>query len=293
MIKKLTLATLLLFVGFTANAQDEEPKYGWETEGKFTFLINQSAFSNWLAGGENSIAGNVNVDYRFDYNTEKWSLKQRIQASYGLTKIETSDFVKKTDDQLSYYGLWSLNGDRKYKWSFLTQFKTQFSDGYQYFDDANGVEQRTVETKFISPGYLNFGPGLLVDSVKNLNLNVSPATVKMTFVNSQFTSAPDYVDESYFGVAAGKTMRFEFGFNAAASYKITLMENVTMDNILNLYSNYLEDPQNIDIDYTMKLDMKINDLLSTNLTFQTIYDDNAFEGFQVREVLGLGLNASF
>ena len=150
-----------------------------------------------------------------------------------------------------------------------------------------------METKFISPGYLNFGPGLLVDSVKNLNLNVSPATVKMTFVNSQFTSAPDYVDESYFGVAAGKTMRFEFGFNAAASYKITLMENVTMDNILNLYSNYLEDPQNIDIDYTMKLDMKINDLLSTNLTFQTIYDDNAFEGFQVREVLGLGLNASF
>ena len=230
MIKKLTLATLLLFVGFTANAQDEEPKYGWETEGKFTFLINQSAFSNWLAGGENSIAGNVNVDYRFDYNTEKWSLKQRIQASYGLTKIETSDFVKKTDDQLSYYGLWSLNGDRKYKWSFLTQFKTQFSDGYEYFDDANGVEQRTVETKFISPGYLNFGPGLLVDSVKNLNLNVSPATVKMTFVNSQFTSAPDYEDESYFGVAAGKTMRFEFGFNAAASYKITLMENVTMDN---------------------------------------------------------------
>ena len=95
MIKKLTLATLLLFIGFSANAQDEEPKYGWETEGKFTFLINQSAFSNWLAGGENSIAGNVNLDYRFDFNTEKWSLKQRIQASYGLTKIETSDFVKK------------------------------------------------------------------------------------------------------------------------------------------------------------------------------------------------------
>ena len=71
------------------------------------------------------------------------------------------------------------------------------------------------------------------------------------------------------------------------------MENVTMENILNLYSNYLEDPQNVDVDYTMNLIMKINSSLSANFTFQTIYDDNAFEGFQVREVFGLGINYGF
>jgi len=293
-MKNLAITTIFLSLSLGLFAQEqEEEKLGWSTEGKFTFLINQSAFSNWIAGGENSVAGNANLNYSFNYKSDTWSWENRLQASYGLTQNETSDYVKKTDDQLNYYSLVNLTGDRKMKWSFLTQFKTQFTDGYNYYDDENGAEQRDVETKFMSPGYLNFGPGLLVDDVKNLSLNISPASVKMTFVNAEFTSGPDYENESYFGVASGKSMRFEFGFNTAASYKITLMENVSMENLLNLYSNYLEDPQNVDIDYTMNLVMKINDLLSTNLTFQTIYDDNAFEGFQIREVLGLGLNASF
>lgn len=295
-MKNLNITTLFLCLSLSLFAQDqdqEKEKLGWSSEGKFTFLINQSAFSNWIAGGENSVAGNANINYSVNYKSETWSWENRLQASYGLTQNETSDYVKKTDDQLNYYSLVNLTGERKMKWSFLTQFKTQFSDGYNYYDDENGAEQRDVETKFMSPGYLNFGPGLLIDRIKNLSLNVSPATVKMTFVNSEFTSGADYEDGSYFGVASGKSMRFEFGFNAAATYKITLMENVSMENLVNLYSNYLEDPQNIDIDYTMNLVMKINDLLSTNLTFQTIYDDNAFEGFQIREVLGLGLNASF
>ena len=63
-----------------------------------------------------------------------------------------------------------------------------------------------------------------------------------------------------------------------------------MENILALYSNYLEDPQNIDLDYTMNLVMSINKYLSANLIFQTIYDDNAYRGFQIREVFGIGIN---
>ena len=66
-----------------------------------------------------------------------------------------------------------------------------------------------------------------------------------------------------------------------------------MENILNLYANYLEDPQNVDIDYTANVVMIINKYLSTNLTFQAIYDDNAIGAFQIREVFGLGVNYGF
>ena len=59
---------------------------------------------------------------------------------------------------------------------------------------------------------------------------------------------------------------------------------------MNLYSNYLENPQNVDIDYQMNLVMKINKYFSTNVSFQAIYDDNAIGGFQIREVFGLGVN---
>ena len=66
-----------------------------------------------------------------------------------------------------------------------------------------------------------------------------------------------------------------------------------MDNIANLYSNYLDKPGNFDIDYQMNLVMKINKYLSTNVSFQAIYDDNAIGAFQIRQVFGLGLNYIF
>ena len=71
------------------------------------------------------------------------------------------------------------------------------------------------------------------------------------------------------------------------------MKNVNVENLLNLYSNYLEDPQNVDLDYQINIVMTINKTLSANFTFQTIYDDNAFQGFQTREVFGLGVNYGF
>ena len=88
-------------------------------------------------------------------------------------------------------------------------------------------------------------------------------------------------------------MRYELGFYASGYYKFNLMKNVNVENLLNLYSNYLEDPQNVDLDYQINIVMTINKTLSANFTFQTIYDDNAFQGFQTRQVFGLGVNYGF
>ena len=46
---------------------DSLKQEGWDKSGKLTFLVNQSAFSNWTSGGENSIAGAVAVDYNLNY----------------------------------------------------------------------------------------------------------------------------------------------------------------------------------------------------------------------------------
>ena len=71
------------------------------------------------------------------------------------------------------------------------------------------------------------------------------------------------------------------------------MDNVSFENILTLYSNYLDKPQNVDLDYTANIVMKINKYLSANFTFQAIYDDDAARAFQIRELLGLGLSYKF
>jgi hypothetical protein len=67
------------------------------------------------------------------------------------------------------------------------------------------------------------------------------------------------------------------------------MTNVSIENRLNLYSNYLDKPQNVDIDYQMNIIMKINKYMSANVAVQAIYDDNSIQAVQVREVFGLEL----
>jgi hypothetical protein len=71
------------------------------------------------------------------------------------------------------------------------------------------------------------------------------------------------------------------------------MKNISMENILNLFSNYLIEARNIDLDYSMNLIMTVNKYISANFSIQTIYDDNAFRGLQTRQVFGIGVNYDF
>jgi hypothetical protein len=128
---------------------------------------------------------------------------------------------------------------------------------------------------------------------KNFIVNIAPVTARFIFVDNAFTSGANYVDGQYFGVDRGKSSRFELGASLSGFAQFDLLENVTMENNINLYSNYLDKPGNIDIDYLANIQMEINKYLSANLIFQAIYDDNAVGAFQIREVFGLGINYNF
>ncbi|MBK0369736.1 DUF3078 domain-containing protein [Flavobacterium agrisoli] len=266
---------------------------GWTNKGNISFLFNQSNFNNWVAGGENNISGNLGINYDFNYKKDDLSWDNKILASYGLLQSDNANFEKKTDDRLEFNSILGKKAFGEWYYSLFLNFRTQFSKGYDYGTDENGAEIRTYNTNFMSPGYLTFRPGLYWKKHENLRVNFAPLTSKFTFVDSDFTSVPGYIDGDYFGVDYTKSMRYELGFYASAYYKFEIMSNVTFENILNLYSNYLEDPQNVDIDYTLNIVMKINKYLSANLQFQAIYDDNAFEGLQTREVFGVAVNYGF
>ena len=128
----------------------------------------------------------------------------------------------------------------------------------------------------------------------------------MTFISDDLYIYDDDIDDfvahsgpsninalQAYGIDPGDTFRYELGFYASGYYKFTAMENVTIENTLNMYSNYLEDPQNVDFDYTLNAILKINEYLSTNFTLQLVYDDNAVTALQLREVFGLGVNFGF
>ena len=301
------LLLLLLLLPLMCFSQENEPseesKDGWKKSGKITLLINQSAFSNWQAGGDNNFAGNLNLNYDLNYLSGDWSLDNKILASYGLTNSK-DDGIRKTDDRLELNSILGKKLKESWSASFFMNFKTQFTDGYDYEDDF--IDQNPTLSNedfptsgFFKPAYWSFGPGLLWKKNDNLYFNISPLTAKFTFITSEiytYNEDTQLYDSSNdietFGVDPGDSFLVEFGFNARAYYKFDIMNNISIENILNLFSNYIDKPQNIDLDYTLNLVMKINDVFTTNLTFQTIYDDNAFNGFQIREVFGLGVNVN-
>ncbi len=291
-MKKLVI-TFLLFAGIVATAQEQDSTKVWTRGGNVSFLFNQSTFDNWMAGGENNFSGNLGLNYDFNYKKGNWSWDNKIIAEYGIVKTKNAEFEKKTNDRVEFNSVLGKKASDYWYYSFFLNFKTQFTKGYEYGTDANGKEIRTEHTETFSPAYLTFGPGMLWKKSDNLKVNLAPATSKITFVNSDYTSGDGYVDGSYFGVDADKSMRYELGFYASGYYKFNAMENVSIENILSLYSNYLEDIQNVDVDYQLNVVMTINKYLSANFSFQTIYDDNAFRGFQTRQVFGVGINYGF
>ena len=266
---------------------------GWKTNGNVSFLFNQSNFNNWLAGGENNVSGNLGINYNFNYKKKDITWDNKVLSSYGLLQSKNAAFEKKTDDRFEFNSVLGKKAFGEWYYSFFLNFRTQFTKGFIYSKDANGQEIRTENTNLLSPGYLTFGPGLFWKKTDNLKINLAPLTSKLTFVNKNFTSMPGYVKGSYFGVHANKSSLYQLGFYASGYYKFDIMKNVSAENALNLFTNYLEEPQNVDLDYSLSIVMKVNKYLSTNIAFQTIYDDNAFAGFQTRQIFGLGLNYGF
>jgi len=56
--------------------------------------------------------------------------------------------------------------------------------------------------------------------------------------------------------------------------KYEFLKNMTVFSRLNLYSNYLKDPQNVDISWDVQLNMAINQWFSCNITTNMIYDND-------------------
>ncbi|WP_067144913.1 DUF3078 domain-containing protein [Pseudotamlana agarivorans] len=300
----LVLSTLAIHAQKTPTVKDTiiTPE-GWTTVGKINLLVNQSAFSNWQPGGDNNLAANLSVNYDFNYDKGPWSWDNKILASYGLN-INEDDGRRKTDDRLELNSVVGRAMKKKYwNFSFYMNFKTQFTDGYDYNDDFMGDNELYPTSGFFKPAYWSFGPGFLWKKSNNLNVNIAPLSSRFTFITDEIFTINDddennvfyesSNDVETFGVPPGKNLLYEFGLNIRAYYKLDIMKNISMENTLSLYSDYLHKPLNTDIDYTLNVVMKINDVFSTNFTFQTVYDDDAFKGFQIREVFGLGINVNF
>ena len=279
MKKITTLCFLMASISNFAQQNNLDSISNWTKKGTFTLLFNQASFSNWIAGGENAVSGTVSINYDFNYKKGDWAWDNKIITKYGISNISGTG-SRKTDDQFEFNSLVSKKASNNWSYSFFANVRTQFTTGYDY-----SLPEKKATSDFFAPGYITIGPGVIYKNSDYFNINIAPATTKATFVSDDFSGQ--------YGTEIGETSLYQLGFYTSIYYKATLMDNVTVENIFNAYANYLEEPQNIDLNYQINFVMQINKYLSTNLNLHMIIDDNASRYVQFKQLFGLGVNYIF
>jgi hypothetical protein len=173
-------------------------------------------------------------------------------------------------------------------------------DGFSFPNDSVRV------STFLAPGYVNLALGMDYIRSDDFSVFTSPIAAKLTIVNDQLLSnagAFGVQGASYdsFGnvIKSGKKLRSEFGAYIKVKFNRTLAKNVDLKSKIELFSNYLDDPQNVDVNAEAIFNFKVNSWLSASLQCTLIYDDdmdirdadgNIGPRTQFKSVLGIGLS---
>ena len=273
---------------------DTIPKL-WKTGGLLRLTMTQGAQANWAAGGENSTLGLSSFfnAYAF-YKKDKHAWDNTIDLAYGFLNT-TSVGSRKSDDKIDLLSKYGYDLGKHWYLSGLFNFRTQFSPGYAYPKDT---KTPILISDFLAPAYVVLSPGMNYKPNDEFSFFISPSTFRWIIVKNDSLSSV-----GAFGVDSGQQVKMEFGAYATISYTKKISDNAVYTGRLDLFSNYLHDPQNIDINMTNLLAVKVTGILQMTLAFNLIYDtdittvnaDGTTGGPkpQLQELLGIGLALKF
>lgn len=282
MMKKLLFvgSLLLAFNSYAQEVPAQDSVKAWSIVGQNTLMLNQSAFSNWVAGGANNIGWQAGVNYNLTYEKDKDLWENIVILGYGMNNTQGVG-NRKTQDVINL----STNYGRKISENWYASVGagliSQFAPGYA---DGNNPEAEKI-SNFMSPGYVNVGAGFTYKPNDNFTMTLRPANARFTFVMDK-----DLQIAGNYGLKNdGDSMLFQFGFLGTAQYKVKLMENITLQNTASVFSNYLDHPERLVLSYGGILNMKVNKYISTNVTLDLLYDHNQIRKIQLKQTLGIGL----
>jgi hypothetical protein len=282
----------------------------WKKGGMSGLNFSQASFTNWAAGGENSVSLTAIANLFANYKKGKNSWDNNLDLAYGFIQ-SGHGAPKKNEDKIDLTSSYGRFASKHWAYTLMLNAKSQFDNSYNYPNDS------TVVSHFLAPAYVLLSLGLeYKTSDKSFTMLISPITSKFTIVNNQgladagaYGVEPAVIDTMGNVITHGKLIRSEIGGLIRLSYKKEIMKNVIVDTKVELFSNYLDQPQNIDVNWDFKLDMKVNKYIIASLNTQLIYDhdipvpvERIIDGvsvpgtgprLQFKEVLGIGIAFKF
>lgn len=269
----------------------------WRLGGMMTLNVTQVSLTNWAAGGQNSFAGTAMVSSFANYKHGKNSWENTASLEYGMLEQGRNVHIVKSNDKIDLSSKYGREAAKKIYYTSLFNFRSQFAPGYNYPNDS------VVISRFLAPGYATLALGLDYKPSDLFSLFLSPATARLIVVNDKKLSSA-----KSFGVDSGKTTRFEAGAYLKAAIKEDITPDLNITSTIDFFSNYLDQPENIDVNWQLLLSLKVSKYISASLSTQLLYDDNTrlvfykSDGFtvdhtgpgtQIKEVVGIGIAYKF
>lgn len=285
-------------------------KQYWKYRNESAFVLNQSALSNWVKGGESSISTALDITEYADYSNKplKLSSNNFVRLNFGYLE-SGKDGIRKNVDLLETNSKLNHKAFGKFDFSAILLFKTQVAKGRSYFTTSGGEDTSSIISKFMNPATLTIGLGLDYKPNKHTSLNLSPLSYKGTFVTDPAymndTVYNGRIDQTQYGIAKNRKSLNEPGASFMITNEFKPIETVTLVNRLQLFTNYIHNPQNIDIDWEMIATAKLNWFTDVRFNTHLIFDDDTKTDklengilkksarVQFKEMLGFSLSFRF
>ncbi len=308
-MKKIMLAFTVCFLFATARAQDqqvqnlknesnreikkdEKQPEGWTKGGVFSTNISQGASNNWAAGAErSSFSLNSLVNGFAYYKSGRNSWDNTLIAQYGIVNAKSIGSRKNDDrlDLLTRYGYQLKNP--KFYVTALGNFRTQFTNGFDY-----STTPKKRNSAILAPAYVLVSPGFMYKPNATFDVFVSPITSRWVIVNNTNKA----LRKNFGFTDTTKPANNEIGAFLTANLKRDIAKNINLISRLDLYSNYKNNPQNIDVFWTNVIGFKVNKYIGVTYNFDMIYDHDVRNvktggmlGTQWKSLLGVGFTANF
>lgn len=274
-------------VAIKKSVMDADTSLRWKKGVLYNLNFSQSSLTNWSAGGDRfSISINSILNMFAKYTKGRHSWENNFDFNLGYVK-STSLGARKNDDRFDLVSKYGKAISPKTNFAVLGNLRSGFFKGYSYTETTP-----TLISNFMSPGYLLISSGLDLKPSKNISIFLSPATARWVFVTD-----PKLSSKGAYGVKAGETSNLELGSFATINFLKEIAPNIVYKAKLDLFSNYLHKPTNIDLFMANIISVKLSRILSMSWNVDMIYDDDAklfgpkksSPSLQIKSLIGVGL----
>ncbi len=281
-----------------AEVKVEKPKY-WTNSLKTNVSLGQTSLTNWAAGGDNTVSLAAFIDANANYKKNEMFWNNRLQLDYGFLYASSKPIIQKNTDRIYLESKWGYKTEamKNFYFSANYDFKSQFAPGYEYkTPSVEGLENLPMKDKvqawmdarkplsgILSPAYTNLALGIDWTPAKWLSVNFAPLTGGFVIVEDvrfrQSYSMP--LRKEWEGITEGvptdgsqlRNARFEFGAQLKVDAKVNVNDNFSYSTQVVLFSNYLDKPQNLRVNWDNRIDWKLAKYFSFTVTTNLIYDD--------------------